>query len=273
MPTKVPSTLAEVLAGVAQQMLADLETSRQAAHRPSKGTVRESSFLSRYLEKYIPRTVEVAHSGELLSWTGRTSRQCDVLVLDRKTPPLYVEDDYRIVPAECVLGVVEVKSSLGLNGLDEAWANIVEAKRVQVDAFGGSSPVLNGMIFAYEAGTDLRRLGTRFKELAAEHEQRECVDGLFALDAGYITWITPGNHVPSWKADGGIAGIGVAEADPAAVLMAMTLQLDAAFSNPSTPLFYPGRYWGSALLGSFIEKWFEEASDDSSGPTSEPPVE
>lgn len=83
------SPLRAVLASVADRMVADFKASGVAKHRGSKGTVREAQLLSNYLHKYLPRTVRAEHSGEVAAVDGEVSPQCDILILDPSTPPLW----------------------------------------------------------------------------------------------------------------------------------------------------------------------------------------
>jgi hypothetical protein len=122
------ATLRTVLASVANKMLADFNASSVAKHSGSKGTVREAQLLSNYLRKYLPRNVIAEHSGEVVAANGAVSGQCDIVIVDPSTPPFWDDEDYRIVPAECVYGVIEVKSSLDASELRKAWKQIARVK-------------------------------------------------------------------------------------------------------------------------------------------------
>jgi hypothetical protein len=101
--------LVDVLDSTARKMLVDFEASGAVEHRRSKGTIREAYLLD-YLRKYLPRAVKAEHSGEAVTVDGEVSKECDIMILDPSTPPFRDEEDYRIVPIECVQGVIEVKS-------------------------------------------------------------------------------------------------------------------------------------------------------------------
>ncbi len=85
-------SFAGILESVAARMLADFEASSVVEHRGSKGTVRETGFRTDFLAKYLPRNVEVTGSGEVISADGQVSGQCDVLLVDPATPPLWDTD-------------------------------------------------------------------------------------------------------------------------------------------------------------------------------------
>jgi hypothetical protein len=47
-------------------------------------------------------------SAEIVTADGQISPQCDVLITDPATPPFFSEDRHRVVPNECVYGMIEV---------------------------------------------------------------------------------------------------------------------------------------------------------------------
>jgi hypothetical protein len=129
------SKLRAVLASVADKMLADFKASSVAKHSGSKGTVREAQLLNNYLRKYLPRNVIAEHSGEVVAVSGEVSGQCDIVILDPSTPPFWDEEDYRIVPVECLYGVIEVKSTLDKTELQKAWKQIARVKALTKEAY------------------------------------------------------------------------------------------------------------------------------------------
>lgn len=167
-------SLQTALGSVSKKMLADFKATGALKHSGSKGAVRESLLLHGYLSKYLPRTVIAAHSGEVIAVDAGVSSQCDLLVLDPSTPPFWDEDGYRVVPIECVYGVIEVKSFLDARELRETWSKIAEIKRMEKNAFRqhpgfsrsrtiygkawGYVPT-SGMVFAYD-GAELETLGS-----------------------------------------------------------------------------------------------------------------
>ena len=62
--------------------------------------------------------------------SGEVSNECDVLLFDRSTPPFLGDEDGILVPAECVYGVVEVKSYLSRRQLIDGCEKIRRAKTV-----------------------------------------------------------------------------------------------------------------------------------------------
>jgi hypothetical protein len=150
-------------------MVADFKASGVAKHRGSKGAVREAQLLSNHLHKYLPRNVRAEHSGEVAAVNGAVSPQCDILIVDPSTPPLWDEEDYRIVPAESVYGVIEVKSFLDSAQLQKAGELIADVKALPKTAYFPNGPEPQrrraaygrddwpyvptvGIVFAYDGG-------------------------------------------------------------------------------------------------------------------------
>ncbi len=200
--------LREVLDSIAKKMLADFDASGAVQHRGSKGTVRESNLLDNYLSKYLPRSVTAVHGGEAITVDGEVSAQSDIMILDPTTPPFWDEGDYRVVPIECVHGVIEVKSFLDSTQLRDAWTKIARIKRMSKKAFRSNpgytrtrtvyGKVWNhvpicGLIFGYD-GADLGTLGTTLAELAEEEDEGHpeyFVDSVWVLNKGAWSGSTP----------------------------------------------------------------------------------
>ncbi|MFJ5611942.1 DUF6602 domain-containing protein [Streptomyces sp. NPDC093221] len=92
-------------------MRADFEQSKVFSHNGEAGTSREVLVRS-FLSSCLPAHVQAIHNAEIVASDGGVSRQCDVVVVNRETPPLTSLDGYRVIPNECVYGLVEVKTNL-----------------------------------------------------------------------------------------------------------------------------------------------------------------
>lgn len=263
--------LRDVLDSVAKRMLADFDASGAVHHRGSKGTVRESNLLDNYLSKYLPRSVMAEHSGEAITVDGEVSAQCDIMILDPSTPPFWDEGNYRVVPIECVHGVIEVKSFLDSTELHDTWAKIAGIKRMPKKAlrpnpgFAWTRTVYGkewshvptcGLVFAYD-GADLRTLGKTLVELAGEEgeDHPECfIDSVWVLKKGGLVWLNPNNGRVDSSPEPG-ASLASLDAEPGQVLMSLTLHLYEHFGTAWTPEFRIIDYFGQAPLGTFGSKW------------------
>lgn len=243
MTDSTPSALAQILSSVADRMLADFKSSGIAKHRGSKGTVREAQLLNNFLQKYLPRTVLAEHSGEVIATNGEVSGQCDILIMDPSTPPFWDEEDYRIVPVECLYGVIEVKSFLDTAELRSACENIARLKSFPKAAYhwdkigqtrwayGRSWPYVPtvGIVFAYD-GLNIDTLGEVLKEASEPLPPELRVDSVWVLNKGFINWTNPTNHNMDMCPEPG-AGILAAEAAPQEMLMPLVAHLNNHFAT------------------------------------------
>lgn len=196
-----------ILDKVAARMVADFEASAVVEHRGSKGTVREDAVRA-FLADYLPRSATVTGSGELLATTGEVSGQCDVMILDAGTPPLWKEESYRIAPIECCYATIEVKSNLTGPELKKAWNAAKKVKSLPRRAYlEDPSPIaytrtaygrqVDAMppqvhVFAYSS-VSLDALGEELASLAQDGDDHSLgIDSVCVLDKGLITWATLG---------------------------------------------------------------------------------
>jgi len=256
-------------------MLADFEASGVAKHRGSKGTVREAQLLRNYLRKYLPRNVIAEHSGEVVAANGAVSGQCDIVIVDPSTPPFWDEEDYRIVPAECLYGVIEVKSSLTRSELRKSWELIAGVKKLPKTAYypdrqgrtrtiyGSEWPYVPtvGMVFAYD-GISLDRLCDEFARLADQYPPENRPDSVWVLTKGFINWTDPNS--PSDKLDPGPrpgAGFMEVKATPQQILMALIAHLHIHFGTAWMPPFKITDYMTDAPWSTAYRAWLETADD------------
>ena len=234
--------------GVASRMLADFVLTSSLEHRGSKGTVREDSLRLDFLKKYLVGTVAVIGSSEVVSSDGQTSRQSDILVVDPSTPPLWDSEGYRVVPAEAVDAVIEVKSKLTLAELRSAWSNISSVKSLPKSAYGPEAgpveyrttlygrewdhwPTL-GFVFAYSSASSLEHLVAEFGVLAREEPDfSKRVDAIFILDRGILLWQDPITQKVSLTPDASTMFAIASESSPGQVLMSMVAGLNSILSQ------------------------------------------
>ena len=193
--------LQEMMRGVARKMRADFEQlSTQFQHMGERGGCREET-VSSFLRTYLPKHLDVV-SGELFS-TDNQSCHCDLIVIDRMRVPLLGTEDTRLVPIEGAYAVVEVKSNLDSERLDECLRKCHIVKGMPRDAYAGIhfDPGLQSMIrvrepprfpllycvFAY-TGIDPATLATG----AVEHWQgtgsAHLIDSMVCLDKWVMCW-------------------------------------------------------------------------------------
>lgn len=221
-------------------------------------------LLSNFLGKYLPRNVRAEHSGEVVAVNGKVSQQCDLLIVDPSTPAFWDEENYRIVPAECVYGVIEVKSFLDSEQLKKAGDLIAGVKALPKTAYFPSQPARTrtmygqawpyvptvGMVFAYD-GISIESLCDTFEELADKNQHQQCIDSVWVLNRGFINW---------WDGATGMAQPGrdpgctyrAFNATPQQMLMPFTAHLHQHFGTAWMPPFKIVDYlanvpWGEAV--------------------------
>lgn len=198
-------SLHEILDLVAEQMRLDFEQSARIEHRGSKGTVRESDTRGTFFDKYLPGFAHVTGSGELVSASGDFSGQCDLMIVDADTPPLWAREDYAIVPVECCYVVVEVKSNLTVDELRKAWEASKKVKSLPRTSYlPEPSPIsmkrraygrewqhafpVRYIVFGYEGAT-LDSLAREMSVLAQrDAEPWVGIDAVCVLNRGYVSW-------------------------------------------------------------------------------------
>lgn len=142
-------------------------------HNLTSGTANEA-ILRDFLTSISAHTWGITDGFICNPIRGTSSKQCDILVHDRRHPLVYAESGVTVVWPESVLMLIEVKTSMAsTDDLNDAIANIVAAKRT------GSS--LLGFIFAFgslDPENALRVLSE------AECEPKERPVAIFLFDQG-----------------------------------------------------------------------------------------
>jgi hypothetical protein len=94
-----------------QAAIGAARAARGISHNGLLGEIREI-LLRELFRPLLPADIGVGH-GQIISHTGRTSRQTDVVLYDRRIlPPILFQESSGLFPVESVLQTVEVKSQL-----------------------------------------------------------------------------------------------------------------------------------------------------------------
>lgn len=105
------------------------QTEKTLEFAPDRGWPREEA-IRKFLREKLPRRYGIT-MGVVVSHTGIQSDQCDVIVYDADTSPIfYTDKNQEVLPIESVYAVVQVKSRLTPVSLDEAIKNIKSFKQV-----------------------------------------------------------------------------------------------------------------------------------------------
>jgi hypothetical protein len=260
-------------------MRADFEAQKvQVEHRGLTGRAREATLAAEYLEKYLPGSMRLRRNVEIVATDGSRSPECDIVICDARTPPLWTAGDVEVMPIECVYAVIEVKSRLDGRELDDSWRKIRTIKAMPKTAWlrevglSVSLPVYGriwkytpvaGFVFAYES-IDLGNLADRLLERAVEDNvpPHLCVDGVYVLNGGSLNW---GDATQPWQTPipGRRTVRHIKPLQGRSILPMMTLHLQGILGAVFGPRFDLGAYFGNMTLGTIVGA----ASDETDFPT------
>jgi len=261
------NAFAEIMRSVAQRMRAEFAETAAASHRGGKGATREEIVQS-FLARYLPGHVEATARGEIITASGEVSAECDILIADRSTPPLLDKRDFRIVPSECVHGVVEVKSRLDGRELRDACEKIKRAKSLPKTAYSPSlgfeheiifygrpyryTPTA-GLIFAFDS-MGLEEVASQFARWCAGQDAALVPDGIWILGKGYLLWAPPrGENFEPRPAPG--YEIAVVRAHPSDdIMLQLAIHLSLLFAYAWMPPLKLQDYGGGASEGEIISR-------------------
>lgn len=253
--------LAQIVRATADELTAAFHKAAAVQHQGQKGAAREDPVLN-FVQGRLTGNVRAVGSSEVIDSTGATSKQQDIIIVDPSTPPFFSADKHRVYPAECVQGVIEVKSQLTKSEVLDACEKIASVKRLPKvhyydDILGrtwlaNDGTTLNhrptlGYVFAYTGRTQIETLANNVIEWCDGHAPAEWPDGFFVMDKGAIVWFKDGkSHECLYPG----ATIGVIESRrPGDVLLNMALSLHTAFVSAWMPPFRLHPYLPTAVLG------------------------
>ena len=115
------------------------EATGELKHQGEKGLLREL-FLRRLVESILPPHFAVG-SGIIVDTWARQSPQVDLLIYDRRRmPPILEEHGHGIYPVDAVLRVIEVKSLLDKDGLEQFGKLVHALNPLNPDGLKMASP-------------------------------------------------------------------------------------------------------------------------------------
>jgi len=272
--------LSEIFQSAAGRLRADFQASGGFTHHGEKGTAREKILVD-FISKYLPGHVQALHSGEVITVDGQVSPQCDILICDRSTPPLLDLDSYRMVPSECVYGVIEVKSKLDAKELVDACEKIRRVKRLPKSAFypqmlqtqyrmyGREYTYVPaaGIIFAFDS-IDMVKLGDHLAEWCRDKPLGERPDSVWVLGKGYFTWVDDEPHPQIHAQESGDLAL-MELPEVGEVLFPFTLYLSMHFSAARMDPLRLIDYARQASLGTAKNHWSVTSKAEASTRTNE----
>jgi hypothetical protein len=188
--------LAQRLGSAAKKLRAEFEASTYTRQLGNRGTEREE-ILKRFLLHYVSRDIDIVHQAEIITADAEPpSPACDLVIVDKSAPVLQDLISHHIVPAECVYGVIEVKSNYTGPKLREDCEKIRKVKRLPRTAYYGEpgseiSPIF-GLLFGYNS-ISMKTLAGRLMDSCSDSGSPETdPDGAWILDKGFLSWSPAG---------------------------------------------------------------------------------
>ncbi|WP_424184548.1 DUF6602 domain-containing protein [Actinokineospora sp. G85] len=259
--------LAGLLHATATELRTRFDKSAIASkHAGSKGAVRED-YLTDFLREHLPRTVDVYGSAEIVTADGQISPQCDVLITDPATPPFFSEDRHRVVPNECVYGMIEVKSRLDTAELHDACQKIARVRGLPKTAYYPTRPPFTykvqaygrtwshwptaGMIFAFDS-MNLDMLAARLMDWCREHDPIEWPDSVWVLGKGCLLWKPLGAKPIDYAPEPESGLVALAPLPGNDILLPMLLNLHPLLARATMPSFRLIDYASTAQIGTLV---------------------
>lgn len=127
--------LVDIFDKVARRMQIDFDEARAALdHSSLKGDAFEESFRG-FLRRYLPKKLDILQ-GTIIDAQGNTTRQLDVIITDAASTPIFYESgNTRVVPAEMVYAVIEVKANLDIAELKRSLENMASVRALSKTAY------------------------------------------------------------------------------------------------------------------------------------------
>lgn len=165
----VNPTRQTIFSQAARKLRHDFEELSVVPHSGLKGYQAEK-IIRDFLNDHLPKRFS-AGAGFIIDPYDNISKQTDVVIYDALNCPVYrASDEAAIFPSSNVAAVVEVKSSLDKERLEEAFNNVLKAKqlvkyRLPESPFPITSQTL-GCLFAFSSSLTLDKITEHYGVVA-----------------------------------------------------------------------------------------------------------
>jgi hypothetical protein len=206
----------QIFARAAKKLRQDFEELSNVPHAALKGHEAED-LVRRFLRAHLPRRFDVG-SGFVIDSFDNISKQTDLIVYDALNCPVYRASDVSaIIPSDNVAAVIEVKSRLDKDTVQEAFENIravkglAKAKPPEVP-FLVTTQTFAGL-FAFSSPLTLEKLLQHYSEFTGEYGLGRHIDVVLILDKGLLSLAGKIPQIEGWahivlEGFGGKAGEG-----------------------------------------------------------------
>ncbi len=183
---------------ISQKMMAEFNISAAFNHHGVRGDYREDALKSFLENGKLPKQYKLGN-GEIISSYSQTSRQTDLIVYDNNKSIIFqASDSIQIYPIETIYGIIEVKSKLSKQKLNEGLENIKSLKQMYSPSYIskklGSTSIVTyantppfGVIFAYDlGGNSLDSLVENLREWCSKNPASVWPNMICILNQGLI---------------------------------------------------------------------------------------
>ncbi|MFI2077664.1 DUF6602 domain-containing protein [Streptomyces triculaminicus] len=261
--------LGKILGSVAKRMRADFEQSQAFNHNGEAGTSREI-LIQEFLSGYLPSHVEAVHNAEVIAANGDVSPQTDIVLIDRGTPPFTSLNGFRIIPNECVYGMVEVKTRLDGRELSDACNKISKMRRMPKTSYRPIAGVIprttnaygkvhdffptSGMIIAFDS-VNLETLGNHLVDWCRTRNPIEWPDSVWVAGKGHLQWGDPRSGALFRSPVAGASLFQIDAVPEQDILLPLALHLNIHFSDAWMNPLDLVPYSGATPLGQLTKRW------------------
>jgi len=193
--------ISSIFEEVSVQMRNDFNKAQKALTHPGlKGDAYEE-VVRTFLRQYLPKNLDITQ-GMVVDSEGKQSRQLDVIVCDMARTPIFFQSGHtRVIPAECVYAVIEIKAFLDKTELEKSYQNMRSIKTLSKKAyFNSSGPIINKnnlygqewehwpthfFVFAYDSNS-LESVKENLNSLQLADPVHQRIDTICVLDKGVI---------------------------------------------------------------------------------------
>ena len=209
-------TRQQIFAQAAKKLRHDFDELSTVPHSGLKGHEAEG-IVRKFLKGHLPKRFDVA-SGFVIDPGDNISRQTDLIIYDALNCPVYrASENAAIIPSDNVASVIEVKSRLDKDEMQDAFEKIQAIKGLSKT----KPPDLPFLIttqtfcclFAFSAPVTLEKLSEHYVEFAKSYGIGRHVDVVLVLDKGIIMLAGKMPNLQGWapmilEGFGGKAGEG-----------------------------------------------------------------
>jgi hypothetical protein len=189
-------TVAQLFNDAAKKLRADFEFIRTTNPHPGEKGAEAENVVRDFLNHHLPQRFR-ATSGIIIDTANSLSPQTDVIVYDALTSPVYrYSEEMLMLPLDMVAAVIEVKSRLNKQDIEDGYKKIAACKRLkktpvsvgdqQATGSDLKSVATCGVVFGFGSDTSLATLAQHVENLNSQYEPSAWPDLIVLLDSGTI---------------------------------------------------------------------------------------